>query len=72
MAFLSHLIVGAGKGDRTPIIGLEGRDNSHYTMPASEVSLLNDRYFNLKQAIGQLFFGTILPLSEFSPLKYFL
>ena len=27
-------IIGAGRRNRTPIIGLEGRGNSHYTIPA--------------------------------------
>lgn len=30
----SFLKTGAGRRNRTPIIGLEGRGNSHYTIPA--------------------------------------
>ena len=37
MAHINHLVVGAGMGTRTPLIGLEGRDNNQLYDTRSQV-----------------------------------
>lgn len=46
MAHLSHLILGAGKGTRTPLTGLEGRDNSQ--LYDTRIPVLPDHFIRIR------------------------